>query len=166
MARHVAGDERDLGAAEPPRRHAIEQIGALVEIEGPPFAANDGVVIGGKSQPPASGIEDVNVNPEAAVPAEAFIGGGEACPMESLVGARQEGRGLRLRQRRRRHQQQREQGRACHTASIASTLCSSTLAPFAQSAQRVSSFGEWLMPATLGTKIMPIGPSCAIICAS
>ena len=38
-----------------------------------------------------------------------------------------------------------------------STVLSRTFAPFAQSSQLVSSFGEWLMPPTLGTKIMPIG---------
>src|SRR4030095_978804 len=56
----------------------------------------------------------------------------------------------------------------CHyaTPSISSTVCSRTLAPLAQSSQWVSSFGEWLTPPTLGTKIMPIGPSCALICAS
>src|ERR1017187_4398845 len=36
-----------------------------------------------------------------------------------------------------------------------STVSSSTLAPLVQSCQCVSSLGEWLMPATLGTKIMP-----------
>ena len=36
---------------------------------------------------------------------------------------------------------------------------SSTSAPRAQSSHAVSSFGEWLTPPTLGTKIMPIGPS-------
>ena len=44
-------------------------------------------------------------------------------------------------------------------------VCSNTLAPSAQFIQGVSSLGEWLMPPTLGTKIMPIGPRRAIICA-
>ena len=47
-----------------------------------------------------------------------------------------------------------------------STVSSSTLAPLEQSCQCVISLGEWLMPATLGTKIMPIGIRGAIICAS
>ena len=34
-----------------------------------------------------------------------------------------------------------------------------TCAPRAQSSHLVSSFGEWLIPATLGTKIIPIGPA-------
>ena len=46
------------------------------------------------------------------------------------------------------------------------TVVSSTSAPRAQSSQLVSSIGEWLIPFTLGTKIIPIGPSSAIICAS
>ena len=53
-----------------------------------------------------------------------------------------------------------------YARSISSTVRSRTFAPFAQSSQCVSSFGEWLMPPTLGTKIIPIGPSCAIFCAS
>ena len=35
--------------------------------------------------------------------------------------------------------------------------CIKTLAPFATSEAVVNSFGEWLIPPTLGTKIMPIG---------
>src|SRR5688572_14760274 len=46
------------------------------------------------------------------------------------------------------------------------TALSNTFAPFAQSCQDVSSFGEWLTPPTLGTKIIPMGVSCAIIWAS
>ena len=53
-----------------------------------------------------------------------------------------------------------------YARSISNTAPSRTSAPRAQSSQRVSSSGEWLMPRTLGTKIMPIGESCAIICAS
>ena len=48
----------------------------------------------------------------------------------------------------------------------ANTFSSNTFAPFAQSFHDVSSFGEWLIPATLGTKIIPIGVNLAIICAS
>jgi hypothetical protein len=35
--------------------------------------------------------------------------------------------------------------------------CIKTLAPFAISEAVVNSFGEWLIPPTLGTKIIPIG---------
>jgi hypothetical protein len=56
--------------------------------------------------------------------------------------------------------------RSLQFRSISSTADSSTFAPFAQSSHVVSSRGEWLTPPTLGTKIMPIGPTCAIICAS
>jgi hypothetical protein len=38
-----------------------------------------------------------------------------------------------------------------------SIVWSNTFAPFAQSDQRVNSFGEWLIAPTLGTKIIPIG---------
>jgi hypothetical protein len=50
--------------------------------------------------------------------------------------------------------------------SISRIAASNTFAPLLQSCQRVSSRGEWLIPPTLGTKIIPIGPSCAIIWAS
>src|ERR1700730_11217402 len=39
--------------------------------------------------------------------------------------------------------------------STRSTVRSRTSAPFAQSDQRESSLGEWLIPPMLGTKIMP-----------
>ena len=55
---------------------------------------------------------------------------------------------------------------AGYAASTRNIVCSSTLAPFAQSDQRVNSFGEWLTPPTLGTKIIPIGASLARNCAS
>ena len=35
--------------------------------------------------------------------------------------------------------------------------CIKTLAPFAISEAVVNSFGEWLIPPTLGTKIIPMG---------
>ena len=50
--------------------------------------------------------------------------------------------------------------------SISRIVCKRTLAPLAQSCQRVNSLGEWLMPSTLGTKIIPIGAIFAIIWAS
>src|SRR5713101_9777578 len=50
--------------------------------------------------------------------------------------------------------------------SASRIVCSSTLVPFAQSCQGVNSSGEWLIPSMLGTKIIPMGPSLAIICAS
>ena len=50
--------------------------------------------------------------------------------------------------------------------SMSKIVCKRTLAPLAQSCQGVNSLGEWLMPCTLGTKIIPIGPIFAIICAS
>src|SRR5215467_14278359 len=51
-------------------------------------------------------------------------------------------------------------------ASTSRIVCKRTLAPFAQSRQLVNSFGEWLIPSTLGTKIIPMGPTFASICAS
>src|SRR3984893_13156279 len=46
------------------------------------------------------------------------------------------------------------------------TVSSSTFAPFSMSPGRENSLGEWLIPPTLGMKIMPIGPRLAISCAS
>src|SRR5262249_39490529 len=46
--------------------------------------------------------------------------------------------------------------------SNASTLWSSTSAPFSMSCGRENSFGEWLMPPVEGIKIMPTGPMRAI----
>src|SRR6266852_3693116 len=45
-----------------------------------------------------------------------------------------------------------------HCWSNRRIVCSNTFAPFVTSSARVSSSGEWLMPLTDGTKIMPIGP--------
>ena len=42
-------------------------------------------------------------------------------------------------------------------SSIFKIACIKTLAPFATSEGVVNSFGEWLIPPTLGTKIIPIG---------
>jgi len=53
-----------------------------------------------------------------------------------------------------------------YVRSTRSIVCSSTFAPFAQSDQRVNSLGEWLIPPTLGTKIIPIGAILARNCAS
>ena len=50
--------------------------------------------------------------------------------------------------------------------SAASTALSRTLAPFTTSSGFVNSRGEWLMPPTLGTKIIAIGAIWAISCAS
>jgi len=49
-----------------------------------------------------------------------------------------------------------------YCASKARTVCTRTLAPFSMSCGRENSFGEWLIPPILGTKIMPIGPMRAI----
>ena len=46
--------------------------------------------------------------------------------------------------------------------SAAATALSRTLAPFTISSGFVNSRGEWLMPPTLGTKIIAIGAMCAI----
>ncbi|MEX2150517.1 MAG: hypothetical protein WD793_09880 [Steroidobacteraceae bacterium] len=43
---------------------------------------------------------------------------------------------------------------------------SSTSTPLAMSSGAVYSFGEWLIPPLLGTKIMPIGATCDMSCAS
>ena len=51
-------------------------------------------------------------------------------------------------------------------ALSARTPCSSTLAPRVMSSGAVYSSGEWLMPSRLGTKIMPTGPSSAMLWAS
>ena len=53
-----------------------------------------------------------------------------------------------------------------HQRSAAITVLSSTSAPLAMSTDLVNSFGEWLMPPMLGTKIIPIGAIRAISCAS
>src|SRR5712671_2010185 len=53
-----------------------------------------------------------------------------------------------------------------HCWSNRRIVCSNTFAPFVTSSGRVSSSGEWLMPFTDGTKIMPIGPMRARSCAS
>ena len=50
--------------------------------------------------------------------------------------------------------------------SISSTVLNSTLAPLAISWADVNSCGEWLMPFSLGTKIMPVGAISAMSCAS
>src|ERR1700730_19107946 len=50
--------------------------------------------------------------------------------------------------------------------STPNTVSSSTFAPFSMSPGRENSLGEWLIPPTLGMKIMPIGPRLAISCAS
>jgi len=50
--------------------------------------------------------------------------------------------------------------------SIASTVSSRTLAPFAMSVGDVNSFGEWLIPPALGTKIIPVGATRLMFCAS
>ena len=52
------------------------------------------------------------------------------------------------------------------SAFSASTPCSSTLAPRVMSSGAVYSSGAWLMPSRLGTKIMPTGPSSAMLWAS
>src|SRR5439155_15369612 len=53
-----------------------------------------------------------------------------------------------------------------HCWSNRRIVCSNTFAPFVTSSGRVSSSGEWLMPFTDGTKIIPIGPMRARSCAS
>jgi len=45
-------------------------------------------------------------------------------------------------------------------------VCNSTFAPFVMSSGREYSRGEWLIPPMLGTKIIPIGASRAMFCAS
>lgn len=51
-------------------------------------------------------------------------------------------------------------------ASARTSAFNRTFAPFSISAGELNSRGEWLMPLALGTKIMPIGASKAISCAS
>ena len=55
---------------------------------------------------------------------------------------------------------------ARYKRSAAITAFSSTSAPCAMSSAVENSFGEWLIPPTLGMKIIPIGAIRAISCAS
>src|SRR5206468_10667357 len=50
--------------------------------------------------------------------------------------------------------------------STFSSVRNNTFAPFSMSFGRENSFGEWLMPPTLGIKIMPTGARRAMSCAS
>ncbi len=58
--------------------------------------------------------------------------------------------------------EQRPGGWRLHARSSFNNVCSKTFAPFAMSSGCENSRGEWLMPPTLGTKIIPTGPSRAM----